>query len=245
MVKTLTTLEPYPGTFTSDISLGLETIAQQLVNDRQVSENFYRHLLGFLHEAYGLMASLLEPDLECFVNAQSNNFRCQGKSEPNNIAGAVQLSPVQRRNGRIFTKVPNCRNLNFSLCRLLCDSGPFSESLTPFSRTMPKMSLERQLITLGKLPKFKEVLLVSYDLIIPQKYLNLRRLTQQTELAAEVAVNQTIEAAKYLNSQRHRLKNFTLVFACQGINARQYSRCVEEVLKYCRPGDVLGLGGWC
>jgi hypothetical protein len=33
--------------------------------------------------------------------------------------------------------------------------------------------------------------------------------------------------------------------SAQGVDAIQYKECVVEVLKYCQPEDIFGLGGWC
>lgn len=52
-------------------------------------------------------------------------------------------------------------------------------------------------------------------------------------------------AAAYLASQRHHLAPRALVLACQGVDARQYAECAAGVLAHARPGDWLGLGGWC
>jgi hypothetical protein len=63
--------------------------------------------------------------------------------------------------------------------------------------------------------------------------------------AAESAVVETIAAAAYLAGHRGDLAPRTLVLSCQGVTVDQYAACAAEVLRHARPGDWLGLGGWC
>lgn len=231
-------------------NIDINYLVKTLLLDRPSSSRFKKYLYEFLLEAYGVSASGLTPDLECFVNAQANTYAYQGRSELNNIAGSVQLCPVRSRTNKdgtrkIVAKPPDCRNLNFSECKNLYDSGAFPEVLAD-ARVTPQVSLARQLSTLALLPQFKENLLVSYDRLIDEKHVNGQRLKQRwTVTEGELAVKQTVEAAAFLHSQRSQLKNFTLVQSCQGVDALQYLKCVEQVLPYCQADDVLGLGGWC
>ncbi|MDL5054145.1 hypothetical protein QQ056_11390 [Oscillatoria laete-virens NRMC-F 0139] len=119
------------------------------------------------------------------------------------------------------------------------DSGAYPEARI-HRRLCPERSLYRQLQQLNQFPvQPQEVWLVSYDQLI--------RINTSAELAVcyEAQIAQTVEAAQYLDSQRQRLQGFKLVQACQGSNAVQYVQCVKQVLQYCKPGDVIGLGGWC
>lgn len=221
----------------------LEKIASQLVANRYVTHRFKSHLLGFLSEAYGLRASSDEPDLEVFVNAQSNTYQ----KEINNICGSVQLSPVRvnSHSRKTVAKVPNCGSLDFSNSKILYDSGAFTDVLTN-CRVTPEEALGRQISTLERLPRSRETLLVSYDLLVDEKYVNGTRQKERWSLEeGNKAVEATVTAAKYLDSQRYKLQDFTLVQSCQGVSADQYKSCVEKVLGYCRSGDCLGLGGWC
>jgi hypothetical protein len=224
-------------------TVDLEKIASQLVADRYVTRRFKSHLLGFLSEAYGLGTNPYEPDLEIFVNAQSNTYQ----KEINNICGSVQLSPVRvnSHSRKTIARVPDCGFLDFSNSKILYDSGAFTDVLTN-CRVTPEEALDRQLSTLERLPRVRETFLVSYDLLIDEKYVNgTRKKERWTVSEGDKAVDATVAAAEYLNSQRYRLQDFTLVQSCQGVNAEQYKSCVEEVLAYCQPGDCLGLGGWC
>ncbi len=223
----------------------LENIADDLIGDKDVSPRFRTHLVEFLHEAYGLRASTLQPDLSCFVNAQANTYSYQKQSETNNIAGDVQLCAVRASKGKIREVVPDCKSLNFAESKVLFDSGAFPEVIAN-CRVTPKESLQRQLKAIASLPKFKETWLVSYDRLIDEKHIGGKRIKQRwTVEEGESAVNETVEAAKYFNSQRHELSGYTLIQSCQGVDAKQYLRCVEQVLQYCDQSDVVGLGGWC
>lgn len=181
-----------------------------------------------------------------FANAQSNTYQ----SEENNICGSVQLSPVRTsaKGGKKTTiaKKPDCRNLQLSRCRLLYDSGAFTDVLTN-SRVTSEQALVRQLETLSQMhEKPQWCALSSYDRLIDEKYINGTPKKERWSVdQAWLAVEQTVEAAKYLDSQRQYLKDFVLVQSCQGVDADQYRDCVLRVLEYCQPQDILGLGGWC
>lgn len=227
--------------------MDIEAIADSLIqrSPKKRPPRFLRYLQEYLLESYGICQSNLVPDLECFVNAQSNTY---GK-EPNNITGSIQLSPVRTgvKNGKkiTVTKTPDCANLLFSQCRLLYDSGAFTDVLTN-SRVTPEESLNRQLSTLSTLPKIPEVYLVDYDLLIDEKYIEGDRIKQRwNEKEAWMAVDATVEAAKYLDSQRSRLKDFHLVQSIQGVTPNQYLSCTNSVLNYVSELDIVGLGGWC
>lgn len=225
-------------------TIDIESIADELIKE-PVSSRFRSYLVEYLHEAYGLRSSNLQPDLTCFVNAQANTYAYAGKSEKNNIAGDVQLCAIRANKGTIREVLPDCKNINFSDSRVLFDSGAFPEVIAN-CRVTPEKSLQRQLEAIALLPKFKETWLVSYDRLIDEKHINGTRVKQRWSVEeGESAVAETVEAAKYLDSQRDRLQDYTLVQSCQGVDAPQYLRCVKQVLEYCRPGDVVGLGGWC
>ena len=239
----------------------LEELAEQLIDKvgASVTSRFQAFLVEYLAEAYGVRQSQLKPDLECFVNAQANTYAYRGRSELNNICGSVQMSPG--RTGKIggetvtITKVPNCRGVDLSKIRLLFDSCAFTDVLTN-SRVSFAIALERQLQTLAKMRRSqaryrfaigcKETWLVSYDRLIDEKFVDGKRIKQRWSVdEAWEAVRQTVEAARYLASQRYRLDGYKLVLSCQGVDALQYQQCVEQVLEYATPDDVLGLGGWC
>lgn len=220
-----------------------ERIANELTKNLNASHKFKKHLIAFLAEAYGFEVNSYKPDLEVFVNAQSNTYQ----KEMNNICGSVQLSPVRvnSKTRKTITKVPDCGSLNFSKTKLLYDSGAFTDVLTN-CRVTPAEALKRQLLTLKQLPKLQKILLVSYDLLIDEKYIDGKRTKERwTVEEGAIAVETTVTAAKYLNSQRDKLPDITLVQSCQGVDAEQYKFCVEQVLSYCKSPDCIGLGGWC
>ena len=228
----------------------VEKIAVELLRDRLITNRFKFYLQEFLCEAYGLRECCFPSDITCFVNAQSNSYSFQGKSERNNIVGAIQLSPgrVRKKGERRITvkRVPDYGDVNLSCCSLLYDSLAFTDVLTN-CRVSPKDALDRQMETLARLTaKPRETFIVSYDRLIDEKFIDGKREKQRWTLEeGKLAVEQTVEAAAYLNSQRRRLKGVTLVQSCQGVDARQYLECTEKVLRYCQKVDVLGLGGWC
>lgn len=231
-------------------TLDCEEIAQELIGESTASTRFRLHLVEFLKEAYGIAQSQLTPDIKCFVNAQANTYSYQGQGEINNICGAIQLAPGRtgKKDGKRITveKTPDCVNVNFDQTELLYDSCAFTDVLTG-DRVTPEAALQRQLDTLQGLPVVPpEVWLVSYDRLIDEKHVEGTRIKERWSVDdGELAVTQTVEAAKYLSSQRHRLEGYKLVMSCQGVDAAQYQRCVEQVLEVCQPDDVLGLGGWC
>ena len=62
---------------------------------------------------------------------------------------------------------------------------------------------------------------------------------------ADRAVRVTVDAAAYLAAQREHLGSRQLCLACQGVDGIQYGEAVAGVLEHARPGDWIGLGGWC
>lgn len=93
--------------------------------------------------------------------------------------------------------------------------------------------------------------IVSYDLLIDEVWKDGERSKDRWSVAsAEFAVEETIKAAQYLSSQRRRIDNafghhVHLVLSAQGVEAEQYKRCTEAIVKLMKPDDVFGLGGWC
>ena len=132
----------------------------------------------------------------------------------------------------------------------LGDSGAFTD-VCDDKRLSPDEALERQFAwegraanTLGRAWRFAH--LASYDRLIDEKYdASGRRKERWGVVEAESAVRETVEAARYLASERRRVEPRTLVLACQGVDEVQYDECVAEVLRHARPHDWIGLGGWC
>jgi site-specific DNA-cytosine methylase len=230
---------------TCDSTINVEEIAKTLLVGNE-GQRFTEYLVEYLNEAYGIRRSSAIPDIDCFVNTQARTYQ----GEVNNICGSIQLSPGRvggsKEARKTVTKVPESTDsLPFSDCKLLYDSLAFTDVLTN-DRQTPAIALERQLSTLGGMPKSAETWIVSYDRLIDEKFVDGARKKQRwTVEEGEKAVQETVEAAKYLDSQRDRLGDYTLVMSCQGVDAPQYEQCVARVLAHCKPQDVVGLGGWC
>ncbi|HEY9610644.1 Dam family site-specific DNA-(adenine-N6)-methyltransferase, partial [Allocoleopsis sp.] len=88
--------------------------------------------------------------------------------------------------------------------------------------------------------------LASYDLLIDEVWLDGAKIKRRwSEEDAKAAVTTTVEAARYLVSQRDHLQPRKLILGCQGVTADQYRECVEQILEFASPEDWIGLGGWC
>lgn len=145
---------------------------------------------------------------------------------------------------------PQVRDQPLDKIRCLMDSGAFSDP--PHRRLSAEGALNRQLQMEQKWNSFCKTegwtseALVSYDLLIDETWTGSEREKRRWSLkAAESAVEVTIDAARYLVSQRERVSPRTLVLAIQGVDAFQQQMCAAEILQVARPGDWIGLGGWC
>jgi hypothetical protein len=172
------------------------------------------------------------------------------------VGGDPAAWPLTGR--RCFTAAQRPRTrLDATQVVALLDSGAFSDP--PAWRLDPARALDRQLAWERQAMAFwrsetpwRVQALVSYDRLIDEVWttgpIGRRRPTRHkrrwTVAAADAAVAETIEAARFLAAQRTRLVPRTLVLACQGVDAAQYRECVAEVLKVATPRDWIGLGGW-
>lgn len=131
----------------------------------------------------------------------------------------------------------------------LLDSGAFSDPIE--KRLTPELALLRQLKWEQSASKklgttWISQAIASYDLLIDEVWIGSHKIKQRWSVeAATDAVEVTVDAAKYLASQRRYLQPRHLVLGCQGVDADQYRSCVERVLEYAAIGDWAGLGGWC
>lgn len=97
-----------------------------------------------------------------------------------------------------------------------------------------------------ELVRWRAYAIASYDFLIDEVWVDGAKVKQRwSEADARAAVNTTVEAARYLASQRGRLYPRRLVLGCQGVTADQYRECVERILEFASPEDWIGLGGWC
>lgn len=143
------------------------------------------------------------------------------------------VSPVhgkkegKRRESRVF--IPEG-------VRVIQDSGAFSDG--PNTRLTYEEALQRQIKHAQKYRYADKVSHVaSYDLLIDERW---------NKDAAEIAVEETIGAAIWLNSHRNLIpytKN--LILSAQGVTPQQYLFCTKEIVPYIKEGDIFGLGGWC
>jgi hypothetical protein len=130
-----------------------------------------------------------------------------------------------------------------------CDSGAFNDP--PDKRLTAEAALARQLRWEEKASakwnaEYRHKALVSYDLLIDEKWTAGKKRKERWGVKeADAAVKTTIEAARYLASQRSQLKPRRLVMAIQGVEESQYAECAAGVLEHCTPDDIAGLGGWC
>lgn len=121
------------------------------------------------------------------------------------------------------------------------DSGAFSDNVT--SRLTFDEALRRQDDHAAKFSYAAKIThRASYDVLIDEVWTDVRMKRRWLEADAEMAVDQTVQAAAYLNQHRNGL---SLVQSAQGVTPEQYLRCAERVLPYMQSGDLFGLGGWC
>jgi hypothetical protein len=125
---------------------------------------------------------------------------------------------------------------------VLQDSGAFSDG--PGQRLSIEAALDRQVKhaeTYGYAAQVTHR--ASYDLLIDEKWEDGRRHKERwSELDAQDAVAETVRAAAYL--ARHR-QGVGAVLSAQGVSAKQYLACAQQIIPLLEPGDILGLGGWC
>ncbi len=166
-------------------------------------------------------------------NLQGRRFRLTG---PRMFSAAVRVN-------RNFTPE------DAPLVEGLLDSGAFTDVRK--GRTTPQAALERQFAWEAKASQmwgcpWQAAGFVSYDRLIDEKEVNgVRKKERWTVAEAKLAVRQTVQAARHLDSCRRQVEPRKLVFGVQGVDHRQYASCTSEVLAYAKPHDVIGLGGWC
>lgn len=131
----------------------------------------------------------------------------------------------------------------------LLDSGAFTDP--PARRLTPALALDRQLsweVRASGLwgAPWRAYALVSYDLLIDEVWTGQTRVKRRWSVqAADTAVRETVEATRYLASQRERLAPRILVLSIQGVDAFQQRECLDAILPVTAVDDWIGLGGWC
>jgi pyruvate/2-oxoglutarate dehydrogenase complex dihydrolipoamide dehydrogenase (E3) component len=121
------------------------------------------------------------------------------------------------------------------------DSGAFSDG--PSSRLNFSQALERQ-EKHGVKYGYDSLIThrASYDVLIDEVWTNANRHKRRwTVKAAESAVQETIDAARYMVANGDRPS----ILSAQGVDAEQYLACAQEIIPLLRKRDILGFGGWC
>jgi len=134
---------------------------------------------------------------------------------------------------------------------VLQDSGAFSDG--PGTRLTCEQALRRQETHAEQYGYADQIAAhASYDLLIDEMWsedeagggLFRRHKRRWTEAAAEEAVEETVQAARFLAAPAHR-NGIPCVLSAQGVTPSQYLRCVQQIVPLLQDGDLLGLGGWC
>lgn len=128
---------------------------------------------------------------------------------------------------------------------VISDSAAFSDSRS--QRLHFKEAMVRQ-INHAIEYKYEDQLeaMASYDLLIDEKWIDGARFKKRwSETEAGDAVAETIQAARYVADHRSYSPCKNLVMSAQGVSARQYLSCVQQIADYFDGEDILGLGGWC
>lgn len=127
--------------------------------------------------------------------------------------------------------------------RYLLDSGAFQD--VKGNRMSYEDALERQLKfekTVGR----QAYAIVSYDYLVDEQMIDGKQTKRRvSKEIGEKYVEHTLEAAEYLVSRRDELGDRKLVLSCQGSDTDQYLDCLEQVIALAKPGDIIGLGGYC
>lgn len=166
--------------------------------------------------------------------------------------GTIQGERDTLQGNRMFTASRSPRKNTFDNVvdiYAYLDSGAFSDS--PQDRLTPEGALNRQLTFEQRASakwggNWTARAFVSYDLLIDEVWSNGKRHKRRWSIAdADIAVLKTIEAAKYLVSQRQILAPRKVILSAQGVDAIQYRECMQEILAIAEPDDIIGFGGWC
>ena len=128
------------------------------------------------------------------------------------------------------------------------DSGAFSDNLV--QRLSFREALQRQEVHASRFTYSHQIeARASYDVLIDELWsedgsngVTTRSKRRWTETQADFAVEETVQAAKYVHTHRNGLP---CILSAQGVSALQYRICAERLLPYFRYGDIFGLGGWC
>lgn len=135
-------------------------------------------------------------------------------------------------------------NLQRQNLKILLDSGAFQDIDKDVRLTFDE-ALSRQLRYEQEVGFISERI-VSYDRLVDEQ------LTERGKIKCRVDVvegwdyvRESVAAAEYLAGKRDELSPRQLVLSCQGTTIEQYIACLADVLRIARPGDCIGMGGFC
>lgn len=166
----------------------------------------------------------------------------------NNLNG--QLFAPEQINGRAMVN-PHYPVTLTPGTRYIIDSGAFQERdmrnrLQPWSALDRQLRLEAQIEYTGHGGHAEAI--VTYDMLcgVDEALVDGKRVKRRgTEETARPAIAETLRAAHYYATQRHRIRG-AVAFAAQGATPRQYVEdCVIPLLDLTCPGDWLAFGGFC
>lgn len=176
-----------------------------------------------------------------FYPSKNNNALNRQPFDPDVVTGRAMVNP-------------HYRVLVHPATAALCDSGAFQDDDIHRPRLQPWQALTRQLEYETWLswqivghPGWHFRGIVTYDQMfgVDECMVDGVKVKRRgTEATAAPAVAETLRAAAYYATQRHRIRG-ALLFAAQGITPDQYLGCVEALLDLMRPGDWLAFGGFC
>jgi hypothetical protein len=127
---------------------------------------------------------------------------------------------------------------------ILTDSGAFQD-VDSAKRLTFEDALDRQLQYEQRVGYLSEYL-VSYDRLVDEQLIEGTKVKERWGYdAAEEAVTETIDAAKYLASWREQLSPRKLLLSCQGVTIEQYVRCAKQIIAIMDRRDCFGFGGFC
>lgn len=127
---------------------------------------------------------------------------------------------------------------------VLTDSGAFQDVDTE-TRLSFEDALERQLEYERRVGYVSEYI-VSYDRLVDEQLIEGEKVKQRWGFsAAEEAVRETVDAAKYLSDRREQLAPRKLILSAQGVTIEQYVRCSKQIIAMMDKRDCFGFGGFC
>lgn len=180
-------------------------------------------------------------DCELFPQQEAIRFFCgvcenDWNGTPVEPGAFACVSPVYGRTSQ--TKRCNAVALSENVKAVIQDSGAFCDG--PGERLTFEAAHQRQLAHAARFQYADRVLYrASYDQLVLEK--REREPCPQRGATWDACVA-TIEAARYLSEHR---SDVPCILSAQGASAEQYLICVQHILPFLHPEDVLGLGGWC